>query len=347
MKKLALLMVVLMLIWIAAGCTNAPVTDTGTDVTEKGGSEVSSGGEMTGEGKTVGFSIASLAGNPFWQVMLDTLLEGFRNLGYEVTYTDAGGDVSVQMADVQNFIAMDVDVIIINPYDSTSIVDVTLEAKTAGIPVFAVDIPIDDTGYSIATFICDNWSLGYQLGYLGAGLFPDQNVSAIILSGYAGGQDSWDRRFGFVTGVSDYQIENYSSTGLDVLYQSYCNYEQELAYERMVDIITRFNGEFDIVFCENDAMALGVMTALEEANLNPSDYVILSIDGLKQAFEAVQAGTLYATGVNSPIDVAKLAVKYVDAYLNGDTSVTGTYFTEYAIVTDGNVAEYYDANSIY
>ncbi|MCI8524586.1 MAG: substrate-binding domain-containing protein [Oscillospiraceae bacterium] len=302
----------------------------------------------SGEGKTIGFSIASLAGTPYWQAMLDRLKAGFEAKGYEVVYTDAAGDVSTQLADIQTFISMNVDALLINPYASDSVADVSLQAEKAGIPVFAVDIPISDTGYSIATFICDNWSIGKEHGRRVGALFPQgETVDIIILSGFAGGEDSWDRRLGFVTGIADYQIENGSSTNFNILYQSYCNYEQEMAYERMVDIITRFDGDFDVVYCENDAMALGAITALEEAGRNPADYIILGIDGMRQGYEKVKEGKLYGDGVNSPVDVADLSVEKIDAYLSGDTTISGTYYTEFDIVTKDNVDSYYDPNSLY
>lgn len=352
-KGVALLLVACFAFGLLAACSSSPTTPAPevTVATEESTDVSVSEGLVTGtsgEGKTIGFSIASLAGNPFWQVMLDRLVAGFKALGYEVKYTDAGGDVTTQLTDIQTFISMGVSAILVNPYDSDSVVDVSLEAKAAGIPVFAVDIPISDSGYSIATFICDNWSLGYEHGKLAASMFPSgTTVDCIILSGYAGGDDSWDRRFGFVTGLADYQIENYSSTNFTVLYQVYCQYEQEMAYEKMVDITTRFNGDFDVVFCENDAMALGAITAIKEAGLNPSDYYILSIDGIRQSYESIMEGTLYATGVNSPVDVADLSVVNVDAYLNGDTMINGTYFTQYEIVTKDNVADFYNPSSLY
>lgn len=301
----------------------------------------------TGEGKVIGFSIAQLAGNPFWQVLLDRLVADFEAKGYEVKYTDANGDVSTQLTDIQTFISMGVDAILINPYASDSVVDASKEAEKAGIPVFAVDIPISDSGYSIATFVTDNFNLGKEQGKLVGSLYPDQEVRVIILSGYAGGEDSWDRRFGFISGLADYQIEKNSATNFQVLYQFYCNYEQELAYEKMVDIITRFNGEFDVVFCENDAMALGVITALKEAGKNPADYTIIGIDGIRQGYEKVKAGELFATGVNSPADTADLACEGIDKYLTGDYTISGTYHPVYEIVTAENVDDWYDPDSLY
>lgn len=337
-----------------AGVDAAALADAGIEDMPADGGTVTAGqigagveASDSGKGKTIGFSIAQLAGNPFWQVLLDRIVADFKAKGYEIKYTDANGDVSTQLTDIQTFISMGVDAILINPYASDSVVDVSLEAEKAGIPVFAIDIPISDRGYSIATFVTDNFHIGVEQGKLAASLFPDKSLKAIILSGYAGGEDSWDRRFGFTTGVADYQIENKSSADIQVLYQVYCNYEQELAYEKMVDIITRFNGEFDVVFCENDAMALGAITAFKETGRNPADYIIIGIDGIRQAYEKIKEGELYATGVNDPSETADLACNGIDKYLNGDVTVSGTINPKYEIVTKENVDKWYDPNSLY
>lgn len=371
-KLIAMILTVAFLGAMLAACSGgggggeAPAPDADAAALEEGGAEEGGGGGGTasanevesgvesgtsGEGKTIGFSIASLAGNPWWQIMLDRLVSDFEAKGYEVKYADGGGDVSKQLEDIQTFIAMNVDAIVVNPYASDAVVDVSLEAEKAGIPVFACDIPIADTGYCIATFIADNWTLGMESGKAAAAKFnadkPGETMDVVILSGYPGGDDSWDRRLGYVVGLADYGIENNSSTNFNIVYQVYCNYEQEMAYEKMVDIITRFNGDFDVVYCENDAMAKGAISALQEAGLNPGDYIVQGIDGQRMAYEGIMDGSQYSTGVNSALDVADICVEGVDAYLSGDTSINGTYFTKWEIVTKDNVDKWYDPNSLF
>ena len=102
-----------------------------------------------------------------------------------------------------------------------------------------------------------------------------------------------------------------------------------------------------MVFCENDAMALGAATAISDSGGNPSDYIIMGVDAIRLAYEAIMEGTMTATALNSPVSAAEMTVAGVDAYLNGDTSIRGEYYTELAIITKDNVEEYYDANSIY
>src|SRR5438309_11814166 len=56
------------------------------------------------------------------------------------------------------------------------------------------------------------------------------------------------------------------------------------------------------VFAHNDDMAIGAIQAIEEAGLKPGkDIVIVSIDAVKGAFEAMMAGKLNASIECSPL----------------------------------------------
>ena len=61
-------------------------------------------------------------------------------------------------------------------------------------------------------------------------------------------------------------------------------------------------GNIHAVYAHNDDMALGAIQAIEEAGLKPGqDIIIVSIDGVRQAFEAMQAGKLNATVECNPL----------------------------------------------
>ena len=62
-----------------------------------------------------------------------------------------------------------------------------------------------------------------------------------------------------------------------------------------------------MLFAHNDDMALGAIQAIEEAGLKPGkDIYIVSIDGVKGAFEAMMAGKLNCTVECSPLLGAQL-----------------------------------------
>jgi simple sugar transport system substrate-binding protein len=77
--------------------------------------------------------------------------------------------------------------------------------------------------------------------------------------------------------------------------------------------------KINAVYAHNDDMALGAIQAIEEAGMKPSqDIVIVSIDGVKPAFEAMVAGKLNCTVECNPL-LGPAAFDAVEALLAGKT----------------------------
>jgi len=327
----------LILAIMLGGCT---MPSEKTAATEE--AAVTTGELQRGDGKTVGMSIAMLAGSAFWQVLVDNLKAGFEDLGYKFVVYDGQGDISKQTSDIEDMISQQVDMILINPYDSKAIVPVTLRAKEAGIPVIAVDIDIDPSGYSEATCIADNFELGYNLGWYAGGLFNTPDVRVILISGYPGGIDSYQRRMGFLEGIHAYQLEKFNQTGVKVVYHGWGDYAMEPANKTMEDALVRIGSDFDILYGENDAMAIGGLQAMKDAGI--TDKVILGVDGWKEFFSLIKTGEVTATGLNSPSELGALTVKRVHEFLNGIEIPLWNYTTA-EVIDLKNVDQYYDPNS--
>ena len=63
-----------------------------------------------------------------------------------------------------------------------------------------------------------------------------------------------------------------------------------------------YGKQINVVYAHNDDMALGAIQAIEEAGLKPGvDITIISIDGVKGAFEAMIAGKLNVSVECSPL----------------------------------------------
>lgn len=72
--------------------------------------------------------------------------------------------------------------------------------------------------------------------------------------------------------------------------------------------------KIDALFTHSDDMGIGAMQAIEEAGLKPGkDIVIVGIDGVKGAFEAMIAGKQAAT-VENPVDYAKPLIQVIRDY---------------------------------
>lgn len=346
-SKLVVLLLCLIMI-LSIGLTACTMDDGsgGKDSNvQQGGVDPASIEGKTGEGKTVGLSIAMLSGNPFWQVLSDRLKEGFEKLDYKYEVFDGQGDVAKQTNDVEDMISREFDMILINPFDSKAIVPVTLRAKSAGIPVIALDINIDEEGYSESTIICDNKEIGFNLGNYCGGLFSTPEVRVILISGYAGGIDSYERRMGFLEGIHKYQLETFGRTEVSVLFHNYADYAFDPATKVAEDALVKIGNDFDVLYAENDAMAMGAMKAIDE-NGNIDKKVIIGVDGWKEMYKHIMDGNATATGLNSPTELGDLTVQKVHEFLHG-VDIGSWNYTTPAVVDASNVDQYYNPDSIF
>ena len=76
--------------------------------------------------------------------------------------------------------------------------------------------------------------------------------------------------------------------------------------------------DFDVIYAHNDAMALGAIDALKAAGMDPGDDVlIISIDAIKAAFEAIDRGDMNATVECSPL-LGPLGFEKLTKAINGE-----------------------------
>jgi ribose transport system substrate-binding protein len=109
--------------------------------------------------KSIGVTVGDLA-NPFFvQITKGAELEARKLAGdnVKVTLVSSGYDLGQQVAQIDNFIAAKVDMIILNAADSKGIGPAVKRAKDAGIVVVAVDVAAEGAD---ATITSDNTQAG-------------------------------------------------------------------------------------------------------------------------------------------------------------------------------------------
>src|SRR4051812_22583277 len=108
----------------------------------------------------IGVSLLTLD-NPFFKVIGDNITAEGAKRGYEAIVVSGDKDVAKQSNQIKDFIVKKVAAIVLSPCDSKSIVPVIKEANAAGIPVFIVDIPVNEPGVKIVTQVAsDNYNGG-------------------------------------------------------------------------------------------------------------------------------------------------------------------------------------------
>lgn len=121
------------------------------------------GAETVGTGKTVGIAMPTQSSERWINdgANMKTQLEA---LGYEVILQYAEDDVQMQVSQIENLTAQQVDCIVIAAVDSGALTGVEAQAKEAGIPIVAYDRLLMDTDAVSYYASFDNEGVGRAIG---------------------------------------------------------------------------------------------------------------------------------------------------------------------------------------
>ncbi len=224
-----------------------------------------------------------------------------RQAGIDLVFVDSEGQPERQIAAVRSFIARRVDVIAFSPIVESGWEPVLREAKAAGIPVFLSDRTVDVKDESLwASFMGSDfleegrraarWLINYMK--------TDKPVNIVELLGTIGSAPEIDRTQGFKEILKDHP--NYR-----IIVSKSGNFERSTGRQVMQQILKDLVAKgqnMDVLFAHNDDMAIGAIAAMEEAGLKPGkDVVIVSVDGIRDAFSAMIAGKLNCSVECSPL----------------------------------------------
>ncbi|MCC5465704.1 ABC transporter substrate-binding protein [Pelosinus baikalensis] len=225
--------------------------------------------------------------------------------GIELKFSDAQQKQENQIKALRSFIQQKVDVIAFSPVVETGWDAVLQEAKAAKIPVILTDRSIKMSSgnaedYYVTFMGSDFVEEGRRAGKWLVDFMKKDNevVNIVELQGTVGSAPAIDRKAGFEEILK--QHANYK-----VIKSQTGDFTRAKGKEVMESFLksAKADGEkIDVLYAHNDDMAIGAIQAIEEAGLKPGkDIIIVSIDGVKGAFEAMIAGKLNATIECSPL----------------------------------------------
>ena len=217
--------------------------------------------------------------------------------GVDLKFADAQQKQENQIKALRSFIAQDVDVIAFSPVVETGWEPVMREIKKAGIPVVLSDRAVkvsDDSLY--VTFIGSDF---VEEGRRAANwLVKATDGKAVIaeLVGTPGSAPAIDRKKGFEEVIAKHP-------DMKIVKSRSGDFTRAKGKEVMEAFLKSPDGKnITALFAHNDDMALGAIQAMEEAGIKPGkDILIVSIDGVRGAFEAMKAGKLNCTVECNPL----------------------------------------------
>jgi ABC-type sugar transport system substrate-binding protein len=283
MKFLRLLCVSILA--VLCSCKKEPSSD-GTSQTATGG----------GKSKlVVGFS--QIGAESAWRTAeTQSILDEAKKRGVDLRFSDAQQKQENQIKALRNFLAQDVDAIILAPVVETGWEPVLKEIKRANIPVILVDrgIKVSDESLFTTLIASDFVQEGRLAGeWLVKKLNGKGNV--VELQGTPGAAPAIDRKKGFDEVLA-------KNPGMKVVKSQTGDFTRSKGKEVMEAFLKAEGKNIQAVYAHNDDMALGAIQAIEEAGLKPgTDVIVVSIDGVKGAFEAMVAGKLNCTVECNPL----------------------------------------------
>ena len=255
------------------------------------------------EGKkyTIGFS--QCTGGDAWRKAMHEEMK--RELSFypnlDLIIKDAKNNSTKQIAQIKEFIAQDVDLLIVSPNEAEPITPIVEEAFEKGIPVIIVDRRTSSSLYT-AYVGANNYEIGKLAGDYVSKLL---NGSGRIIEvwGLKGSSPAIDRHNGFKDGISDYE-------NIKIVAEVNGEWEKEVAKARFPASF-QIKDSIDLVFAHNDIMALGAHEYLKNSG-QKGDLKFVGIDGLGGPLGGLQfvedgildATFLYPTGGEEIIRLA-------------------------------------------
>jgi methyl-galactoside transport system substrate-binding protein len=261
---------------------------------------------------------------------------------YEITMVDGKNDMAEQTNQIDTFITQKMDVIICNLVQTSSAEVIIDKVVAADIPLILINRePLGETDESYPGIINNA-----KVCYVGAdarqsGTYQGEIVLALDNKGDING----DGVVKYVMVVGDpenpdaqyrteFSIKALTDAGVAVecLVENVGNWDQTKGQEIVAAALAQFGDEIEVVFCNNDGMALGAAAAIEKHGRKVGeDIYLLGVDALTECQEMVKAGTMTGTVLNDHIGQSHAAVDAAVAALKGE-ALQNYYWVNYVKV---------------
>lgn len=266
---------------------------------------------------SIGFS-QSISEDDSWRKSMDNTMKVEASLHPEIDLTiyNANGSTKKQIQDIEKLIENQVDVLIVAPYGSDSIVPVIEKASKKGIPVIIVDRKVNTSNYT-AFLGADNVEVGHIAGKYIVSMSKAQ-ANILEIKATTDISPSVERSLGFKQIVDQYP--NIKKTSISAPDLASINNNFSKVLDRMPKI--------DYVFAFNDIIALQAWEVAKRKG-REKNIKFIGIDGLNDqngGIQAVKDGKLtatilYPTGGSESI---KLAIKLANKEMVAKNNVLNT-----------------------
>lgn len=243
-----------------------------------------------------------------------------KNNSYQITLhvEDGNGSQTEQNEQIDRFIRQGCNVLCVNLVDRTAAATIIDKAKSAQVPVIffnrepvAADLNRWERVYYVGSIPEEAGMMQGEIvrtQYLKDPHSIDRNkdgkIQYVMLEGEQGHQDALLR--------TEYCIKPLLNAGIELekLANATANWETSQGEEKMTSWLEQFGDQIEVVFSNNDTMALGAISAIEKAELG-GKITVVGVDGLEEALEQIKKGNMLGTVLNNGAEQAEIIMKLV------------------------------------
>ena len=283
--------------------------------------------------KRIGFMIWNTS-VPFYSNLIKTAEKTAADNNIALDIQSGNGDLSNQISVVQQFIAQNVDMIMIAPSDPKGIVPVVKQANAAGIPVMAVNTKADiDSGADILTYVgVDDFVFGQKQGELLV-----QAVGETAKVGYIVGKLGTSAQLAREAGLMD-TLAKYP--GVEIVAKQAADWDNAKALAITQDFLSRYpEGTLDAVVGQGPESVTGAIFANQNGR---TDVKFIIGDYPADVRKAIQDGFAYGTVDQDPAPQGQVAIEDAMLYFAGkaDEIPSPDHYLPLPIITKDNVEDY-------
>jgi ribose transport system substrate-binding protein len=254
--------------------------------------------------KVIGVSLLTKE-HVFYRELEKGLRQAAAQHNFDLIVNSGDWDLAKHQAQIENYIVLKVDAIIVCPADSKGIGPAIQKANSAGIPVFTADIRAEG-GKIVSQVASDNVAGGRAAAQYLAKLLNGKGEVAIIDQPVT--QSVIDRDRGFAEEMAKYP-------GIRIVARPSGDGVRDKAMKAAEDLLQGFPNLAGI-FGINDDTALGALAAVEAAGRK--GIVIVGFDGTPEARQAILRGSaLKADIVQFPNEIGHTTIDLIARHLSG------------------------------
>ncbi|NTF34043.1 substrate-binding domain-containing protein [Rhizobium skierniewicense] len=244
-------------------------------------------------------------------------------------------DAATQANAVQDLETQGIDALVILPSDPDPLVNAIKEVKSNGKFVALVDRApsVNDDSVRDLYVAGNNPALGEVAGKYIAETTPEAEV--VVIRGLPIPIDQ-QRQDGFDKGIAGSKVK--------ILDRQFGNWNRDDAFKVMQDYLTKYP-KIDVVWCQDDDMAVGVLQAIEQAKRTDIKYVIGGAGSKDMIKKVMDGAEMIPVDVLYPPAMVATAMQLTAANFYDHVPVRGTYILDATLVTKDNAEGFYFPDS--